>query len=102
MNAFKNLVDDVEQWAEERGILKHSKPQAQLLKAVSELGELCDAEIKLSNFDQKDAVGDVLVCLIIYCCMKGHDIEACLGQAYEEIKNRKGKMVEGGAFVKDA
>jgi NTP pyrophosphatase (non-canonical NTP hydrolase) len=102
MSNFKTLVNDIEHWAEERGILEHSKPQAQLLKAVSELGELCDAEIKGMEYEQADAVGDVFVCLVIYCAMKDYDIEACLSQAYAEIKNRKGKMVEGGAFVKDA
>jgi len=101
MSMFPSLIANVEQWAGERGILEHSNPQSQLLKAVSELGELCDAEIKASHFEQQDAVGDVLVCLIVYCRMKGHNIEACLAQAYDEIKNRKGKMSSGGAFVKD-
>lgn len=95
------LIDEVEQWAIDRGITKHSTPQAQLLKAVSEMGELCDSEIKGGWTEQEDAVGDVLVCLIIYCYMKDHDIKNCLRLAYEEIKNRKGRMIEGGAFVKD-
>ena len=95
------LIDAVEDWADQRGIIAFSTPQAQLLKAVSELGELCDAEIKDDFWGTMDAVGDVLVCLIIYCKMKEIGIDACLAQAYEEIKNRKGKMVEGGAFVKD-
>lgn len=99
--SWNDLIDEVEQWAIDRGITKHSTSQAQLLKAVSEMGELCDSEIKGSWSEQEDAVGDVLVCLIIYCYMKGHDIKYCLRLAYEEIKNRKGKMVEGGAFVKD-
>lgn len=94
------LIDSVEDWAEERGIIEHSTPQAQLLKAVSELGELCDAEIKDDEWGQQDAVGDVLVCLIIYCKMKNIGVDTCLSQAYEEIKNRKGRMVQGGAFVK--
>ena len=98
---WKTLIGAVEDWAEERGILCHSYPQAQLMKAVSELGELCDAQIKDDYFGQKDAVGDVLVCLIIYCQMSNYDIKECLEQAYEEIKNRKGRMVHGGAFVKE-
>jgi NTP pyrophosphatase (non-canonical NTP hydrolase) len=101
MSTFHYLVANVEQWAGERGIIEHSNPQSQLLKAVSELGELCDAEVKASQFEQQDAVGDVLVCLIIYCRMKGYNIEGCLAHAYDEIKNRKGKMSSGGAFVKD-
>lgn len=98
---WKELIRVVEYWAEVRGIFAHSTPQSQLLKAVSEMGELADAEIKGGSVEQKDAVGDVLVCLIIYCAMKGYDIKDCLLEAYEEIKDRKGKMVQGGAFVKE-
>lgn len=98
---WKELIRVVEFWAEVRGIFAHSTPQAQLLKAVSEMGELCDAEVKKDEWGQQDAVGDVLVCLIIYCAMKNIDIKDCLSQAYEEIKHRKGAMVEGGAFVKE-
>jgi NTP pyrophosphatase (non-canonical NTP hydrolase) len=98
---WEELIDLVQGWAYARGIISHSTKQAQLLKAVSEMGELADAEIKGDWNGQEDAVGDVLVCLIIYCAMKGMDIRWCLELAYNEIKDRKGKMVEGGAFVKD-
>lgn len=98
---WKNLIGAVRNWAHERAIFSYSNPQAQLMKAVSELGELCDAQIKDDYLGQKDAVGDVLVCLIIYCEMSGYDIKDCLEQAYGEIKNRKGRMVSGGAFVKE-
>lgn len=98
---WKELIKAVENWADEHGILDHSTAQAQLLKAVSELGELCDAEIKDDYDGQRDAIGDVLVCLIIYCCMQGYDIKDCLALAYDVIKDRKGAIVEGGAFVKD-
>ena len=98
---WEELIVLVEDWAHEKGIVEHSTTQAQLLKAVSELGELCDAEIKGGVFEQQDAVGDVLVCLIIYCEMSSYDIKSCLEQAYEEIKERKGRMVPGGAFVKE-
>lgn len=95
------LIAQIEDWAEERGILEHSTARAQLLKAVSEMGELADAEIKDDLYEQQDAVGDVLVCLIVYCAMKGHSIGQCLQNAYDEIKDRKGHMVPGGAFVKE-
>lgn len=98
---WEELVRSVEDWAHEKGIIELSTPEAQLLKAVSELGELCDAEIKNDYNEQQDAVGDVLVCLIIYCEMSGYDIRSCLSQAYQEIRKRKGRMVPGGAFVKE-
>ena len=99
--SWSDLNRDVVKWAKERGIFYESTAQAQLLKAVSEMGELCDAEIKRDAVGRMDAVGDVLVCLIIYCKFYEMDTEFCLSQAYDEIKNRKGRMVPGGAFVKE-
>src|SRR5699024_12760953 len=65
-NKFKN---NVEQWAAERGIYEHSTPEAQLLKALSELGELADAVVKNDREALKDAIGDVAVCLVNYARM---------------------------------
>ncbi|NBR24903.1 MAG: hypothetical protein EBU08_14245 [Micrococcales bacterium] len=98
---FTSTKELVVKWAEERGITTHSDPRAQLLKAVSEMGELADAEIKGDAVGQIDGVGDVLVCLTIYCDMCGWDIEDCFNAAWEQIQHRRGRVVEGGAFVKE-
>ena len=98
---FEQLTGNIEAWAEERGICKHSNARAQLLKAFSEMGELADAELKWDAPAARDAVGDVLVCLINFCAMRGFDITDCLAGAWDEIKDREGRMIPGGAFVKD-
>ena len=98
---FEQLTRNVQEWAFERGIYEHSSARAQLLKAFSEMGELADAEIKGDVLAARDAVGDVLVCLINFCAMSGLGITDCLAAAWDEIKDRKGRMVPGGAFVKD-
>ena len=98
---FDDFVYKVVDWAAARGIMQHSTPQAQLLKAVSEMGELADAEIKSDNAGRIDAVGDVLVCLINYCAMHNIHPTTCLEAAWDQIKDRKGRMVPGGAFVKE-
>lgn len=98
---FEQLEVLIRRWAEERGIYQHSTPQAQLLKALSELGELADAEIKGDHDARIDAVGDTLVCLINYCAMRGINVTDALRYAYGAIKDRKGRMVAGGAFVKE-
>ena len=98
---FEQLVSNVEAWAAERGICARSNARAQLLKAFSEMGELADAELKWDAPAARDAVGDVLVCLINFCAMQGFDITDCLAGAWDEIKDRKGYMMTGGAFVKD-
>jgi NTP pyrophosphatase (non-canonical NTP hydrolase) len=78
---FEDYAAKVEYWAAQKGILEHSRPSVQLLKAMSELGELADAEIKNDREGCIDGLGDVLVCLIIYARMNGLDIVECLGTA---------------------
>lgn len=90
--------DDVLDWGREKGILFNSDPKSQTLKTVSEIGELADAINK--NEDIRDHVGDALVTLILVCAMCGVSLDECLTVAYNEIKNRKGKMVNG-IFIKE-
>lgn len=98
---FNELELSVVQWAEARKIIPNSTPQTQLMKTMSELGELADATIKNDRSGIVDGVGDVLVTLIIYCALQDIDLTACLGVAYEEIKNRRGTLLANGVFVKE-
>lgn len=165
---FDEFKNNVQQWAAERGIYEHSTTEAQLMKALSELGELADAIIKGDDEALKDAVGDVAVCIVnaaylgdvrldkasrlvampseplvkaassipscvvgriasgiggylltegeynrqsaftgsivalkSLCAHKGLDFMDCCEHAWHEIKDRKGRMVPGGAFVKE-
>jgi NTP pyrophosphatase (non-canonical NTP hydrolase) len=101
MNDLNELRVLISKWAYDRGIYEHSTANAQLLKAMSEMGELADAEIKGLDGDKIDAIGDIVVCLINYAEMSGFTLNAAVAMAYEEIKDRKGRMVKGGAFVKE-
>jgi NTP pyrophosphatase (non-canonical NTP hydrolase) len=96
-----NLLFAVQQWAEDRGIVANSTPIAQLMKTVSELGELADATLKRDEAGIKDGIGDVLVTLIIYAQLQGLTIRECLAHAYDTIKDRKGKLTPEGIFVKE-
>ncbi len=98
---FEQFRNNVEGWAEARGIYAHSTQAAQALKAVSEMGELADAVIKNDLPGLEDAIGDVIVCLVNLAVMSGLDINECCESAWNEIKDRKGHMVAGGAFVKE-
>ena len=89
------------QWAEARKIIPNSTPATQLLKCMSELGELADATIKGDVDGIKDGVGDVMVCLINYCALQDINLVACMSNAYEEIKDRKGTLLPNGVFVKE-
>jgi NTP pyrophosphatase (non-canonical NTP hydrolase) len=65
------------------------------------MGELADAHAKNDIPEKKDAVGDILVCLVNYCKLEGLDLTQCCESAWNEIKDRKGHMIEGGVFVKE-
>ena len=91
---------DVIRWAEARGIIENSDSKTQLLKAVSEMGELADAIIKRDRPNIIDGLGDVLVCLIVVGALEDTDLTKCLEAAYSEIKDRKGYLNKDGVFVK--
>jgi len=71
------------------------------MKAFEEMGELAAGEARSNMPKIEDSVGDVLVCLINYCALRGIDMTECLANAYDEIKDRKGTMMPNGVFVKD-
>ena len=71
-----------------------------MCKTVEELGELANAINKGNKVDAMDGIGDVVVTLICISMQLGVDFNECLKMAYNEIKDRKGKMIDG-VFVKD-
>ena len=100
MDDYAVLESKVLDWAESKGILAKSDPKTQCLKCVSEVGELADA-VAVGDMDEaNDALGDVLVTLIILADLLKTDLTDCLSEAYEIIRKREGRMVNG-IFVKD-
>lgn len=97
---IEELIEHVEQWAEDRMILMHSKPMPQLMKTMSELGELADATLKNDREEIVDGIGDVLVTLIIYSALQFVPLETALQAAYDQIKDRKGWLTPEGVFLK--
>jgi NTP pyrophosphatase (non-canonical NTP hydrolase) len=98
---MQDLVEKIESWARDRQIIPNSTPLAQLMKTVSELGELADATLKNDREGIVDGVGDVIVTLVIYAALQGVIVEDCLASAYGEIKDRKGTLTPEGVFVKE-
>ena len=97
---MKQLIEKVKQWAVDKGIIDSGCPDSQMRKTLEEVMEL-NADIASGNLEgAKVELGDVLVTLIIQCELQGWDFEECLQLAYDKIKNRKGKMVDG-QFVKE-
>lgn len=94
------MNDLVLKWADERGLLKAENAPRQMLKLMEEIGELAGAMAKNKPGDIVDAIGDIQVVLIILSKQLGYDYEQCLVDAYNVIKERKGKLING-VFVKD-
>lgn len=49
----------------------------------------------------RDSIGDMYVVMTILSLQLGLDIDTCIGVAYDEIKDRRG-MIVNGVFVKDS
>ncbi|MNZ76083.1 hypothetical protein D3C78_945780 [compost metagenome] len=92
------LMNEVEKWAEARNLIEGSTPHAQFHKLIQEAAELSESICK--GKDATDDIGDVFVVLIILAKQLGLNIVDCLAFSYDEIKDRKGKMVNG-VFVKE-
>lgn len=99
MKTFEELEEAVLDWADERDLLD-ADPSRQFLKVVEEVGELASAIAKDKVDEQVDAIGDVLVTLIILAQQLDLEPVACLEEAYGEIANRTGKTING-TFIKD-
>lgn len=92
--------DDIRNWANDRNIINGATPQAQLIKLMEEVGELASGMCRGRKDKVIDGIGDVAVVLTILAAQYGISIEGCIESAWEEIKDRKGKMVDG-VFVKN-
>ena len=155
---MEELIKKVQEWSIERG-LNTADPMKQRLKLWEEFGELCAAVARSNRKDAIDAIGDMLVVMLIYKQQLGYDsnnvfyprkdnvdlfsrlddtllidcmgrgisdsqscieglrmvtenltvlayrlntnLKECLAAAYDEIKDRRGKMVNG-VFVKES
>ena len=113
---YKELEPLVLIWAEQKGILEKATPLAQARKTEEETWELIEACVaqhagyktftnskgKLCNTQEenKDALGVILVTIIIGAELQCLKLTDCLEAAYNIINKRTGKMVDG-QFVKD-
>jgi len=92
--------DLIRLWANERGLYSGGDTKTQTLKLMEEAGEICRAVLKVDKQATMDGIGDCVVVLTNLAELAGTSIEDCIDLAYEEIKNRTGKM-SNGTFKKD-
>lgn len=103
-NTFSELIVKVNEWAISHG-LDEGNPKIEWMKVTEEVGEIRDVFLRPADFENpewslKDAIGDSIVTLIVLCLQLGYDVEECLTIAYNDIKDRKGVMIDDN-FVKE-
>ncbi len=92
------LVKNIIQWHHDRNLIEGSTDKDQLAKLIQEMGELSDSICK--EKDVRDDIGDMIVVLLNIAERNNVTLEECLDQAWNDIKDRKGKMVDG-IFIKE-
>ena len=93
---LEELVQAVEEWGTERKFYdpKHgTTAEKQFLKLSEEVGEIAGNLARGKCI--KDDIGDSVVVLIGLAKLSGTNITECLEVAYNDIKDRKGEMVNG-------
>lgn len=119
---FKDLKDKVLSWADDKDLLHSKNMDRQFLKFIEEVFEFkteldiwklykkfkhdenIEQDFSIEEFERwenlKLEMGDIFVTLIILCEQIGIDPVKCLEMAYEKIKGRSGKTING-TFVKE-
>lgn len=96
---LSDYIQKVTQWHHDRNLIEGSTDKDQTLKLLQELGELSDSVCK--GKDVRDDLGDMMVVIINIAERNGLTLRECLEKAWNDIKHRKGKMVNG-IFVKES
>lgn len=115
---FEELQEKVLEWANSHDLLHEENAGKQFMKFIEEVFEfktefdyngnefivcLIDKKMKFTPdtfYNMKLEMGDIIVTLIILCEQLDIEPMECLELAYEKIKNRHGKTIDG-TFVKE-
>lgn len=95
---LNELVGRISQWHHDRNLIHGATDKDQVCKLIQEVGELSDNVCK--NQDVADDIGDIMVILINIAERNGLSLRHCVEVAYNDIKHRKGKLVDG-IFIKE-
>ena len=97
---MQDTILNIENWANEKGLLTPENTEKQLQKLGEEYGELIEAILKKKPIKEVQLeVGDMGVVLIILSQKLGFDFLDAVDAAYQKSKNRGGKT-ENGVFIK--
>lgn len=92
-------IQNILNWAQEKGIDLPENATRQFLKLVEEMGELASGLAKNNQEAIKDALGDVFVVWTILVKQLGYSHEDVVNDVYNIISKRTGQTVDG-VFIK--
>jgi hypothetical protein len=92
------LIDLIRGWHHARNLIDGATDKDQYMKLIQEAGELSDNICK--GKDIRDDIGDMMVVLINIAERNNLTVGQCLQTAWDDIKDRKGTMVDG-VFIKE-
>ena len=95
---FEQLEHNIGTWHVERNLIEGSTDKDQCMKLIQEVGELSDNICK--GRPVADDIGDCIVVLKNIAERNGLTLLDCVSIAWDDIKERKGKMVNG-VFIKE-
>lgn len=95
---IETLEKKIVQWHHDRNLIEGANDKDQYMKLIQECGELSDNICK--QRDIRDDIGDIIVVLINITERNGLTLEECMEVAYNDIKDRKGRMIDG-VFIKE-
>lgn len=106
---FEDLQKLTLQWADDKDLLYEENADKQFMKFIEEVFEFkCEFDLRnmfsdndFAHKDMKLEMGDIFVTLIILCEQIGIDPVVCLSMAYEKIKDRKGKTINGNFYKQE-
>ncbi|AXY24926.1 hypothetical protein CL176_02180 [Suicoccus acidiformans] len=90
----------ISEWSIARN-LHTQDPNAQFTKVEEEVAEIGEALESGDKTELMDAIGDTFVTIVILAQQSGLSFLDCVRMAYNEIKDRKGQLIDG-VFVKEA
>ena len=94
------LLEIIRNWAISRGLDKSTLYKTQMNKITEEIGELARGINRIDCDAIEDAIGDIFISLNVLCVQLNINLEACVHSAYTEIKDRKGKIIDG-MYIKE-
>ena len=96
---INDLTIRISNWFSDKGL---NDPIMQFAKLNEEVGEMAHelTRGRSNSEEMKDAIGDTFITLVGMAHHLGFDLSECINMAYQEIRDRKGKVING-SFVKE-